>query len=162
MEANKQSDLAKKYWEGKTTPAEEKALLNSSLNGLEGEEQMHFKQLKQFSELSLDTAFEQALLAKIEQEKLSLIRPLIPSVVWKVAAAVVIGLATYFLYQPMPMTEETTQIIALEEEDPEKAFEVTKQALLLISAKLNKASKVELPLGKFEETRVKIQEKKNS
>jgi len=123
---------------------------------------MHFKQLKQFSELSLDTAFEQALLAKIEQEKLSLIRPLIPSVVWKVAAAVVIGLATYFLYQPMPMTEETTQIIALEEEDPEKAFEVTKQALLLISAKLNKASKVELPLGKFEETRVKIQEKKNS
>jgi len=159
MEAKKQSELAKKYWAGKSTKAEEAALLNSALNGVEAEEKIHFEQLKQFSKLSLDARFEAELMDKIAPKKEALSRQLIPSLVWKVAAAVMIGLSTYFLYQPMRGIEETVPIIALEEEDPEKAFEVTKQALLLISSKLNKASKVDLPLNKFEETRIKIQEK---
>lgn len=159
MEAKKQSELAKKYWAGKSTSAEEKALLNSALNGVEAEEKTHFEQLQQFSELSLDAAFEAELMDKINAEKTAIRRPLIPAIVWKVAAAVLIGLSTYFIYQPMPVIEENIQIAALEEEDPAKAFEVTKQALLLISSKLNKASKVDLPLDKFEETRAKIQEK---
>ncbi len=162
MEAKKQSELAKKYWEGQTSNLEEKALLNSQLNGVEEAEKAHFEQLKQFSNLSLDASFEDELMDKINQEKQAVVRQLIPSFVWKVAATVVIGLSTYFLYQPMPVVEEMTQIAALEEEDPEKAFEMTKQALLLISSKLNKASKVDLPLNKFEETRAKIQEKENS
>ncbi|MFK7983825.1 MAG: hypothetical protein AB8G86_27865 [Saprospiraceae bacterium] len=159
MEAKKQSELAKKYWEGQSTNAEEKALLNSALNGVAEREKTHFKQLQQFSKLSLDATFEADLMDKISVEKSAISRQLIPSMVWKVAAAVLIGLSSYFLYQPMSVVEETTQLADLEEEDPAKAFEVTKQALLLISAKLNKASKVDLPLDKFEETRVKIQEK---
>ena len=162
MEANNQSEIAKKYWEGTSTEKEEKVLLNSSLDGIEEGEKAHFELLKQFSKVSLDATFEEELMHKISTEKQAITRRLIPALVWKVAAAVLIGLSTYFLYEPITVAEDTPQIAALEEEDPEKAFEVTKQALLLISTKLNKASKVELPLNKFEETRTKIQEKKES
>ena len=158
MEAKKQSELAKKYWAGTSTSTEEKALLKSALNGVEGGEKTHFEQLQQFSKLSLDATFEAELMDKINAEKPAISRRLIPSIVWKVAAALLLGLSTYFLYQTMSVVEENTQLAALEE-DPVKAFEVTKQALLLISTKLNKATKVDLPLDKFEETRVKIQEK---
>ncbi len=162
MEANKQSEIAKKYWEGASTEKEEKALLNSALDGVAENEKAHFELLKQFSNLSLDATFEEVLMNKISAEKQAVNRRLVPAMVWKVAAAVLIGLSTYFLYQPMTVVEDSTKIAAFEKEDPEKAFEVTKQALLLISSKLNKASKVDLPLNKFEETRTKIQEKKES
>lgn len=159
MEAKKQKELAKKYWEGKTTKVEENALLNSSLDGVEETQKAHFEQLNQFSKLSLDANFEGELMDKIGADNQAIRRKLVPSIVWKVAAAVLIGCSTYFLYQPIPVVEEMPQIAALEEDDPAKAFEVTKQALLLISSKLNKASKVDLPFNKFEETRAKIQEK---
>lgn len=162
MEANNQSEIAKKYWKGATTEKEEKALLNSSLDGIEEGEKTHFELLKQFSNLSLDATFEEELMHKISGETQTITRRLIPTMVWKIAAAVLIGLSTYFLYEPMRVVEDTPQIAALEEDDPEKAFEITKQALMLISSKLNKAAKVDLPLSKFEETRVKIQEKEES
>lgn len=162
MEANNQSEIAKKYWEGTTTEKEEKALLNSSLDGIEEGEKAHFELLKQFSKVSLDATFEEELMNKIGAKKQAITRRLIPALAWKVAAVVLIGLSTYFLYEPMTVVEDTPQIAALEAEDPEKAFEVTKQALMLISSKLNKAAKVDLPLSKFEETRMKIQEKEES
>lgn len=162
MEAKKQSGLAKKYWKGESTLAEEKALLKSSLKGVSSDEKEHFEQLKKFSTLSLETDFELGIMDKIGEEKQAIRRSLIPYIVWKIAAVVVFGLSTYFLYQPIVTEVDAPQLVAFEKEDPEKAFEMTKQALLLISTKLNKASKVDLPLNKFEETRKKIQEKKNS
>ena len=158
MEAKKQSELIEKYWRGETSAVEEKVLLSGSLNGLEGEEQAHFIQLKKFAQLSMDEDFEASFMAKIESQKEGKIRPLIPVIFWKVAAVVLIGFSAYWLYQPMTELEEPQPQLATLEEDPEKAFEVTKQALLLISTKLNKATTVDLPLEKFEETRAKIQE----
>lgn len=155
MEAKKQSEIARKYWKGESSAAEEKALLKSDWIGLSEEEKTHFEQIKQFSELTLDADFEENILKEIQPQS-AIIRPLIPSLVWKVAAIFVLGLSFYWMYQPMPPMEESTEIAAIE--DPKEAYEVTKQALLLISEKLNKANNVELGLDKFEDARKKIQE----
>jgi len=158
MEAKKQSGLAKKYWKGISTEIEDKLLINSSLKGLEEADEAHFEQLKKFNKLSLGDDFGQSIMKQIEATQTGRTRRLIPSMIWKVAAAVAIGLCSYWLYQPMTTMEAPTQQLAALEDDPEKAFEVTKQALLLISSKLNKAAAVDLPLEKFEETRAKITE----
>lgn len=158
METKKQSELVEKYWNGATTVAEEKALLNSSLDGVEEEEKMHFIQLKEFTKLSIEEGFETSLMAKIATQNEGNIRRLMPPVFWKIAAVILVGLSAYWLYEPMMEMEAPKQQLAALEEDPEKAFEVTKQALLLISAKLNKATSVDIPLEKFEETRAKITE----
>jgi len=157
MEAKNQSDLVKKYWEGESTAEEEKQLLESDLLGLEETDQAHFEQLKEFSKMSLGANFGKEIMAKIEEENTP-VRRLNPKMLWSAAAAVLICLSMYFLYQPLNQTTEELQIAALEE-DPEKAFEITKQALLLVSSKLNKAAKVELPLDKFEKVQTKIKDR---
>lgn len=149
MKAKNQSEIVKKYWAGESGAAEEKELLKSDLTNLEDKEGAHFQQIRDFSKLSLGAGFEAELMAKLEQESTP-VKQLNPRIFWRVAAAVLVCLSMYFLYQPITQTSEEIQIAALEE-DPEKAFEITKQALLLVSSKLNKASKVELPLDKFEE-----------
>jgi len=154
MKAKKQSELVKKYWAGESSVEEEKQLLESDLTALEGKERIHFQQLKDFSNFTLDAEFQTELLAKIAETETP-VRRLNPQILWRAAAAVLVCLSLFFLYQPITPTIEETQIAALEE-DPEKAFEITKQALLLVSAKLNKAAKVELPLEKFEEMQDKI------
>ena len=157
MEAKNQSELVKKYWKGESSAAEEKELLKSDLSNLEEKEGRHFQQIRDFSKMSLGPEFEAEIMAKIERESTP-VRRLNPRILLRVAAAVFVCLSMYFLYQPLEQTTEETQLAALEE-DPEKAFEITKQALLLVSAKLNKASKVALPLDKFEETQTKIKDR---
>jgi len=157
MEAKNQSELVKKYWAGESSGSEEKQLLESDLSSLDEKNRIHFQQLKDFSKMSLGTNFEKELMAKVEVKNTP-IRRLNPKMIWSAAAAVLICLPLYFLYQPMEHTIEEAQIAALEE-DPEKAFEITKQALLLVSTKLNKAAKVEIPLKKFEEVRTKIKDR---
>ncbi len=157
MEAKNQSELVKKYWKGESSVEEEKELLKSNLSHLEVKENTHFQQIRDFSKMSLGPDFEAELMAKIKQESTP-VRQLHPRMLLRVAAAVLVCVSMYFLYQPLEQTTEETQLAALEE-DPEKAFEITKQALLLVSAKLNKASKVALPLDKFEETQTKIKDR---
>ncbi len=157
MEAKNQSELVKKYWAGESTEEEEKHLLGSDLDALEETNQAHFQQLKKFSQMSLGADFGKEIMAKIEHDNTP-VRRLNPNLIWKVAAAVLLCLSMYFLYQPIEQSSEEVQLAALEE-DPEKAFEITKQALLLVSAKLNKAAKVDLPLDKFEEVQTKIKDR---
>ena len=157
MEAKNQSELVKKYWAGESTVEEEKQLLESNLDSLAEKDQAHFQQLKDFSKMSLGADFGKEIMAKIAQESTP-VRRLNPNLIWKVAAAILLCLSMYFLYQPLEQTTEEAQLAALEE-DPEKAFEITKQALLLVSTKLNKAAKVDLPLDKFEEVQTKIKDR---
>ncbi len=155
MKAKKQSEIVEKYWEGKSRQAEEQALLNSDLSGVATDEKAYFESIKQFSELSLGSDFEAAILEKISADEPK-IRQLNPSWLLKIAAVFALGLSFYFMYQPIPVLEESNEIAAIE--DPEEAFEVTKQALLLISEKLNKASAVDVGLDKFEDARNKIKQ----
>lgn len=157
MEAKNQSELVKKYWAGESTVEEEKHLLESNLDNLEEKDQTHFRQLKDFSNMSLGADFGTEIMDKIAQEETP-VRRLNPNLIWKVAAAVLLCLSMYFLYQPLEQSKEEVQLAALEE-DPEKAFELTKQALLLVSTKLNKAAKVDLPLDKFEKVQTKIKDR---
>ena len=158
MDSKKQSELVKKYWEGQTTPEEEKALMASALEDLEMDDQAHFSQVKTFSEIQLVPDFEVSFLEKIEAEESAIIRPMLPNLVWKVAAVFLLGLSFYFL--SVPATKMVDPMIAEAEEDPEKAFELAKQALLLVSAELNKAAEINVALDKFEETKAKITDDK--
>lgn len=155
METKKQSEIVEKYWKGESTLAEERTLLSSNLKGVEEEERNHFETIKQFSDLTLGADFEADFLEKISTNDAP-IRLLMPSLLLKIAAIFVLGLSLYFLYEPMQVLEEPTEIAAIE--DPEEAYEVTKQALLLISEKLNKASAVDVGLDKFETARNKIKQ----
>ncbi|MEM1119841.1 MAG: hypothetical protein AAGJ18_05295 [Bacteroidota bacterium] len=155
MKANQQSEVAQKYWKGESSAAEETMLLKSDLSELTEEEKEHFAMIQQFQKQSLDADFEKGLLEKIEV-KPAKIRRLNPSFLLKIAAAIALLLSVYWIYEPAAILEETNEIAAIE--DPEEAYEVTKQALLLISEKLNKANTVNVGIDKFETTRQKIQQ----
>lgn len=156
MDSKKQSEIVEKYWNATSSASEENTLLWSDLTQLEESERQHFQQLKAFSKLSLGEAFTEDIVQQLEQE--TPVRRLIPAMVWRVAAILLLGLSFYYLYPPQPIPEKASAVLALEE-DPERAYEVTKQALLLVSTKLNKAAAIGLPLEKFEETKNKIEKK---
>ena len=159
MDSNKKY-LLDKYWKGETSASEERDLLQTiaSIEDLSAEEKAYFNQIEQFAQLSLNEEFENSIIEKIEREEKPSFRRIIPAFYWKIAAAVLLLLSLTFLFFPYQKTEEPA-LLAMEE-DPEKAFEITKQALLLVSAKLNKASEITVALDKFNEAQERIKVEK--
>ena len=131
--------------------------MNSDLNSVSENEKTHFKQLQTFSKLELDQAFKTKLEEAFELQKGDRVRAIFPSVLWKAAAIFCVGIGSYYLW--LPSTVTTAEPLAAIEDDPEKAFEITKQALLLVSTKLNKASELNTGLDKFDEAQSKIKRK---
>ncbi|MEM6319781.1 MAG: hypothetical protein AAF960_19065 [Bacteroidota bacterium] len=165
MDKNKLAELREKYWRGETSISEEKAFLENNNSVSTEEEADYFNDLQAFSKLTLDDAFGEKIMAEIENESISeaTLRPFIPRVVWQIAAAIALLVGTYVAYQSAELTAPNVEkTIVLQEEDPEKAFEVTKQALLLISQNLNKASEVTGALDKFESAQTKIKQMKEN
>jgi len=151
MDYNKYKKLIEKYWAGETSEAEEQWLFSKENTfPAEAEESKYFEQIGQYRQLDSGKDFSY-LFADEAQDRQS---PIIPLFFWRVAAVLLIGFSLYFLYQPMDLNEPEAVLVA--EEDPEKAYEVTRQALLLISQKLNKASELTVALDKFEEAKEKI------
>src|SRR5690606_16144291 len=73
---------------------------------------------------------------------------------WKIAASILLVCASVFLvYQMTEQSEDGVRIVenTVAYEDPEKAYEETKKALLLVSAKLNTPEKYTSEIGKFNE-----------
>ncbi len=164
MDSSKKARLLDKYWKGNTSLSEEKALLKQmeSIENLSEEESAYFKQIQQFSQLSLDEEFSISIIQKTEEKKTDKTQRILPPFYLRIAAAILLFLSLIFLFFPYQKTEEPP-LLAMEE-DPKKAFEITKQALLLVSAKLNKASEVTVALDKFNEVqdRIKIEKSKYS
>ena len=148
MASKNNKALLEKYWRGETS-AEEERLLRRQLDEFPGtfdpEEEQLFRQLDQFSNLSLGVEFGQEFMQTVTTQEARRIP------IWKrlqsIAAVIIllVGLsaviAIYFKPQPSP--------ILAAEEDPEKAYQMATEALMLMSSKLNAASEYTAELDRF-------------
>ncbi len=169
MDSERTQWLSDKYWKSESTPNEEKELRKaardqSQAKELPPEEVMYFNLLNDVDELKLDKDFEDTLFQRIEREEsldksLSLLAR--SKNIWqgsyatvvRFAATVLIVLASgMIIYNASIQKQE-----AIAQQEAREAFEATKQALLLVSSKLNKgASYTTSVMDKFDEAQAKV------
>ena len=157
MDLKKAEALREKYWEGKTSKSEEKELKKYFSNANDGSylDNGYFTYLnKKRSENPLDNSFDEEILNLIEEKndelkpKNSLIK------YWYIAASLslIISVSIIFKNEIFKIKSPVQVVQADTFEDPQKAFEETKKALLLISSKLNQSSAYATQFSKFEES----------
>ncbi len=160
MELTEINRLLDKYWEGETT-LEEEAQLRRYF-----QEEEPPAALRPVAELfrhyenppQLDEDFDQQLLSRIVEQK--------PVSMWptllKIAAVVTLFLVgTLWFKQTYWTSPEPTIAVATQEdtyEDPERAYEETKQALLLMSSLMNEGTEHLTKLEKFNEAQQSVKE----
>jgi len=134
--------LLEKYWNCETS-LEEEAQLRKYFTSNEVHEELRefaalFKYFKSEHDVHLSDNFDEKLLGQIENKKRTgKIRYL--KIYYKVAAAVILILFIVTVHQRfIAVKEKATTIVQDTFDDPEKALEETKKALLLVSEKWNK------------------------
>jgi len=161
MDLKRRKELIDKYWEGRTSLAEEHelktAFSTSTPDDINEEDGLYFSTLSKFGQLETDTFFDDEILSKIralDQPKpwqMRLRR------YWQIAAAValLLSVSIFLAKRSAPSMDDLAAV-----EDPREAFEITKQALLLISTELNKGATYTYALDEFNETlnKIKIEE----
>jgi len=157
MDLKKAEALLEKYWDGTTSLEEEEWLIDHidelKSKGLKNPESLYFEYVKKNrSDNRLGKDFEHALLEKIEPEKKTDKPIWLKTWYWQAAAlALIISLGILFKNQVFERQEQEVVQITDTYEDPQKAFEATKLALLLISEKLNKGEEYTAKLQKINE-----------
>lgn len=165
MERKHIAALLEKFWAGETSLEEEKELrlyfLQDDVPQEWKKEAAYFRFLDM--QLMAQSPSDEEILASIESNEKEVYPRnnqifLTIGNLGKVAAVVVIvALATFFLKQDYE--EKREKIDPLVEgtiEDPQKAFEETKKALMLVSQQLNKGKKHAQKLGAFEDAQQKV------
>lgn len=152
--------LIDKYWRGISSIKEEK-WLKERLAAKEdpSPDAAYFKYLQEKSTESLDDPeFDKAILAAIQDT------PTRESKIyawkhWRVAAAVVLFLAASLMFKVVFTGEylQSDEVVTVDTyQDPEKALEETKKALMFISTQLNKGSAYTAEFSKFNESQEKL------
>ncbi|NBC07768.1 MAG: hypothetical protein GVY26_11305 [Bacteroidetes bacterium] len=147
--------LLDRYFEGQTSLSEEQQL-RRAFQQEDLPEDLHpfrplFRYFEQERDAQLRPSFEQQLMQQIEDEpdsaRTAALRSL-PIQRWAVgiAAAVVLALGLFWLYQPAAFQQQE-EVAAIdwskyEVEDPKEAFKITQSALLQASQELNQGTKV--------------------
>lgn len=151
--------LLDKYWNGKSDIDEEKALKQFLSDRDASPDTDFFRYLNESSnERIQDTDFDRKVLSEIGLLKKPRGRNFLMN--WRVAAVVALLLAASVVFKfGMLERQANEETLADTYEDPEKAFEETKKALLFISSKLNEGSEYTQEIGKFSESQEKL--KKN-
>lgn len=157
------SHLLDKYWEGMTSSEEEKELQAYFNSGNVAEHlksfQPYFGFFQQEKEVQFSAAATEQLVARLQEKSSSgngRIISLLPNL-WKFAAAAVILLGVAVMV-PQWAGYGHQNAIALKEdsyEDPEKAYEEVKAALMLVSNKMKKGTSVaDKNLGKLKKASI--------
>lgn len=157
MDSNQKQRLLDKYWKAETSNDEE-SVLKGNFYELDNSEKEYFKILNQLEESSLDESFDEALMHKINTP-----RKISGWAVYKnnyklMAASIVILMVSVLLVFNLKK-DNVTPLAA--EDDPKKAFEMTKQALMMISSRLNKGTDYTNELVKFDQAKTKINKLEN-
>jgi hypothetical protein len=159
MNSRKAEALLKKYWEGETDQHEEMELKEffSSEKGHAHTDAEYFRHLDgKSNEDPLDAKFDEELLGLIGHA------PTAEKSItgfsmkyWYVAAslALLLSLGIVFHKEIFKADAPPSMVQADTFEDPEKAFEETKKALLLLSSRLNKSNEYAAQFSKFEKSR---------
>jgi hypothetical protein len=158
MDSNPKKQLLDKYWEAETSNEEELALKSSS-EQLDSPEKEYFEMLNKLDAEILDASFDKEVMQKITAPKQTSSTWVVYRNNYKlIAATIVLVMVSGLLI--FNFQKEKTAPLAMED-DPKKAFEMTKQALMMISSRLNKGTDYTNELVKFEQTKSKINKLEN-
>ncbi len=156
MDFRKKEQLLKKYWKGETT-VEEENWLKAHAPAFR-KEAAYLKQLQAFSEVALEQEFDMDF---IEAQESGKTKPLVIRRILSIAATVLVlialSVASYNIMNTVSGELAEEKNISLTAAETEEAFEVAKQSLLLMSAKLNKGVKHTVELERFSEIRDRLE-----
>jgi hypothetical protein len=145
--------LLNKYWNCETS-LEEEAQLRKYFSGSHVHDELkefapYFQYLKSESEMLISENFEKKLIDQVKNRKQRGKQRFL-NVYYKVAAAVILILFVITVHQRfIVVREKATTIVQDTFDDPEKALEETKKALLLVSEKWNKGKSNIVKLSEF-------------
>ena len=153
MEWKEIKQLSEKYWKAETTLEEEKKLIKnitSSNDPLDPQEVEYFKTLEQFSKARLNDDFDKKFFEGIRESETKTIRFYHHKWIQMAASVIlVIGMAGGIHFQK--------QRELARQQEARAAFEIAKNALFLVSDKMNRGNEYTMEgLKKFEETHQKI------
>jgi len=164
MDSKKAEALREKYWEGKTSLEEETELKRYLSAGSFSNEpdKTYFDFLHNKSMLKpLNEAFDNEILDLIHEKNNALKPKKNMLTYWYIAASLVLVISASIIFRnEIIKVEKPINVVQTDTyDDPEKAFEETKRALLLISSRLNQTNEYTSQFSKFEESQKNL--KKN-
>jgi hypothetical protein len=158
MNSRKVEALLNKYWDGDADQQEElelKKFFSSEAGSLHRDaEYFRFLNLKN-AENPLDNKFDEELLQKIgHQDKPDSIVISFSTRYWYIAASLALFLSVSIIFKDEIFKGDVKPPVAQADtfEDPEKAFEETKKALLFLSSRLNQSNEYASQFSKFEKS----------
>ncbi len=161
----KTDELLRKYWEGKTTLDEEKWLKeHSGWSDGNKHELEYFNYLQSQTEDKIrDGDFEKDILNAINSSHKR--SRSISLNYWRVAAAVILLITASIVLNEMVFEKQNNNVsgnnvvIVDTYDDPEKALEETKKALMFLSGKLNEGGAYTMEIKKFNESQEMLKKK---
>lgn len=164
MDSKKAEALREKYWEGKTSLEEETELKRYFSTGSFSNEpeKAYFDFLHNKGALNpLDEEFDNDILNLINEKNNEIKTKKSILNYWYIAASVVLVISISIIFRTeITRVEKPINMVQIDTyDDPAKAFEETKRALLLISSRLNQTNDYTSQFSKFEESQKKL--KKN-
>ncbi len=160
MESKEIKILVQKYWDGKTTPAEEatlKAWYIDHADGTDPETARYFSMLGNFATLKSDPNISFELPENTPVRRINEPSRFNYTYLSRIAAVLIVamGLTLIWKMQPNNINTATTEEVYTQEEI-QQSYEEAKSALLLIASKLNKGKDAVGQLDKFSETKQRI------
>jgi len=157
MDSRKVEALLKKYWKGDTNQLEELEL-KKYFGSKKGSSEMgtdYFNYLSSKSDTApLDMDFDERILNQIKENPTETKVKIISRKYWFAAASIVVLLSIGIIFKSVIIKEDPPVQLAQVDtyDDPQKAFEETKKALLFLSSKLNVSSDYATQISKFEKS----------
>lgn len=165
MEREQIKTLLEKYWEGETTLQEEEVLKHYFARSDVPEELRQEASFFQYLDLQKDkVALEDdeildMLRNEPQQKKNNHFRLYIENMAKVAAAILIVAVAVFFVHEDYKSRKEQMDPVLSDTfEDPQKAFEETKKALMLVSRQFNKGHKHAAKIGAFDDATDKIQD----
>lgn len=158
MNSRKVEALLKKYWDGDADQQEEMELKGffSSEEGSLHQDAEYFRYLnRKNAENPLGSKFDEELLKMIEQKGKTDSKVKNFSVrYWYIAASLALFLSVSIIFKDEIFKGGVKPPVAQADtfEDPQKAFEETKKALLFLSSRLNQGNEYAAQFSKFEKS----------
>jgi hypothetical protein len=160
MEPNRLEALVEKYWDGETSVEEERELkhyfstcdLSQLSESMQEVAQLFQYYTNQERQPALGTAFDEKLLGQLKTRPFT--KTSTPSIFFnllKLAACLVLVLSAVWIFRNEQQSKPTTLTELDTYEDPQKAYEETRKALLLVSAQLNRGKSYASEIRKINE-----------
>lgn len=155
MNSKKVEALLKKYWDGDADQSEELELKKffSSGEGASHADAVYFQYLdKKGTQNPIRNEFDEQILQQISESSDSGKSRSLSFRYWYVAASLAVITSVGIIFKSEIFKAEVKpEVVHIDTfEDPEKAFEETKKALLFLSSKLNQSNEYAAQLSKFE------------